>query len=134
MQTFFPSTLNFIDFHRRSIYRYHRLIQFIGVFLLCFSASLANAVVLDELYDVEVPVVDQNSKTRNSAFSQGLKEVLIRVTGDSKILTLIKMPRAASYVKQFQYRDFDSAQKKPENDVSDSSQNKKIQDLFASRI
>lgn len=84
----------------------------LGLFL-CVLLPLANAAVVDNLYAVEIPVVDQNANTRNGAFKHGLKEVLIRVTGDRNIFSMIKLPRASSYVKQYQYHELEKVNKTP---------------------
>lgn len=82
-----------------------------GILFLFMMMPQAHAVVVEDLYAVEIPVVDQNAGTRRAAFNQGLKDVLIRVTGDGSVFSLIKLPRSSSYVKQFQYRELDKQSK-----------------------
>lgn len=80
------------------------------VLVLLFTALPAlplHAEVIETLYEVEMPVVDQDAKTRREAFDAGLKEVLIRITGDRNIFSLIKLPYSASYVKQYRYSGLD---------------------------
>jgi hypothetical protein len=61
------------------------------------------AVVVEGLFDVEIPVPDETRSIRQAAFADGLGEVLIRVSGDRGILQKIKLPSANAYVKQFRY-------------------------------
>jgi hypothetical protein len=63
----------------------------------------ASAVVVKNLYDVEFPVPDQGSQVRSAAFSKGLEQVLIRVSGNRSIMQDINPGSAASYVQQFSY-------------------------------
>lgn len=61
-------------------------------------ADLSNA-----LYDVDVLVANEDGDTRGRAFSQGLDEVFIRISGDSIVMDKLKRPEASRYVKQFSY-------------------------------
>jgi len=90
-----------------------------SMLLLLMVITQTHAAVVESLYEVEVPVVDQDAGTQRAAFNQGLKEVLIRVTGDRNIFSLIKLPRSASYVKQFQYREFENKDIRAENQSND---------------
>ncbi|MBL4585264.1 MAG: DUF2066 domain-containing protein [Pseudomonadales bacterium] len=60
------------------------------------------------LYSAELPVADQQPKTRQHAIKKGLQQVLARVTGDTNIAskpgvaTMIK--QAERYITQFSYR------------------------------
>ncbi|MCW8830182.1 MAG: DUF2066 domain-containing protein [Gammaproteobacteria bacterium] len=63
----------------------------------------ASAVVIEDLFEVEMPVLDETKAIRQAALDDGLIEVLIRVSGDSKVLEKVKAPAASSYVKQFRY-------------------------------
>jgi len=84
----------------------------------------ADAAVYEDLYEVEIPVIDQTASTRRAAFDKGLSQVLVRVTGDRNIFSLIKLPRSSSYVKQFLYRETRTAPEPPaaENAVSPPAQ------------
>jgi hypothetical protein len=55
------------------------------------------------LYDVEFPVPDQSSTVRSAAFSKGLEQVLVRVSGSRSVLQNVNPEKAAFYVQQFSY-------------------------------
>lgn len=55
------------------------------------------------LYDVDVLVVDESPAVRLQAFAQGMKEILIRISGDSIVMDKLKPPAPSRYVKQFSY-------------------------------
>ncbi|MDH5611468.1 MAG: DUF2066 domain-containing protein [Gammaproteobacteria bacterium] len=63
----------------------------------------ASAVVVEGLFEVEMPVLDESKEIRRAAQDDGLVEVLVRVSGDSHILEKIEAPAANSYVQQFEY-------------------------------
>ena len=50
-----------------------------------------------------MPILDESKAIRRAALDDGLVEVLIRVSGDSKILEKITAPASSSYVKRFEY-------------------------------
>ena len=79
----------------------------IGVFLVSLLALMAQstafAVVVDGLFEVEISVPDESKAIRRVALSDGLAEVLVRVSGDRNILQKLKPPSASAYVKQFRY-------------------------------
>ena len=81
-----------------------------SIFLLMMIPQ-THAAVVEGLYEVEIPLVGQSVNARRAAFNQGLKEVLIRVTGDGHIFSLIKLPSSSSYVKQYQYRELERKNK-----------------------
>lgn len=66
-------------------------------------SSPVQAVVVEDLFEVEIPVPDESNSSRHVALSDGLAEVLVRVSGDSHILQRIKPPSPGVYVKQFRY-------------------------------
>ncbi len=72
----------------------------------------ASAVVVDELFEVKIPVLDESKEIRQTALDDGLIEVLIRVSGDSHILEKIEAPAANSYVKRYEYMAVQSTSKK----------------------
>ena len=112
-------------FSQRVVYRYCIVISSL-LTLLFAMASQTHADVVESLYEVEIPIVDQKVKTRRAVFNQGLREVLIRVTGDSNIFSLIKLPSSSSsYVKQFQYHDFEKEDKARFIENADASSNVK---------
>ncbi|MES0327202.1 MAG: DUF2066 domain-containing protein [Gammaproteobacteria bacterium] len=63
----------------------------------------ASAVVVEDLFEVKIPVLDESKEIRQTAQDDGLIEVLIRVSGDSNILEKIEAPVANSYVKRYEY-------------------------------
>ena len=76
------------------------------LFLLWISVLApltASAVVVEGLFEVKMPVLDESKAIRRAALDDGLIEVLIRVSGDSNILEKIKAPAAGSYVKRYEY-------------------------------
>lgn len=76
------------------------------LWLFCFlllTPLTASAVVVEGLFEVEMPVLDESKAIRRAALDDGLIEVLIRVSGDSNILERIKAPVGNSYVKRFEY-------------------------------
>ena len=74
------------------------------VFLVSFLLpSTVAAVEIDDLFEVEMPILDETKAIRRAALDDGLIEVLIRVSGDSKILEKIAAPASGSYVKRFEY-------------------------------
>lgn len=81
---------------------------FIFVTLL-FSFNHAIADHGDSLYEVDIPVVDESSGVRMTAFRQGLDEVFVRISGDSIIMNKLKRPAATTYVKQFIYEPLEDA-------------------------
>ena len=65
------------------------------------------AVVIEELYTIELPVADQTTSLRLEAFAEAFKLVVIKVSGSDDALRspAFKRPmqRSARYVKQFRY-------------------------------
>ena len=115
---------NISCFSQRVITRYIILLPSLLALLFAMSSQI-HAEVVENLYVVEIPIVDQAQGTRKDAFNQGLREVLIRVTGDSAIFSLIKLPSSSSYVKQFQYRELSKAYKTKVSENPDISSNEK---------
>ena len=97
------------NFTHQVIFRYGSNTLGLLALLVFLLLPQSYAAVVEDLYEVEIPVVDQSEATRRAAFNRGLREVLIRVTGDSKIFSLIKRPYSSPYVKQFQYRELDKS-------------------------
>ena len=71
--------------------------------MLSLAPMLVSAVVVENLFEVDMPVLDENRAIRDAALDDGLIEVLIRVSGDSDILKKISAPSAGNYVQQFEY-------------------------------
>ena len=55
------------------------------------------------MFDVEVRVPDQSRVVQDAAFTKGLQQVLVRLSGDSRVLQKLKLPPAGRYVRQFRY-------------------------------
>jgi len=78
-------------------------------FLLIWITSWqnVNAAVINDLYDAKIPVDDQSEQTQNNAFSLGLKQVLIKVRGNSDLLMDQKIKqtitRATRFVRSYSY-------------------------------
>ena len=71
------------------------------VAVLCPATTFA--VVVEGLFDVEIPVPDETRSIRQAAFADGLGEVLVRISGDRGVLQKLKLPSVNAYVKQFSY-------------------------------
>ena len=67
----------------------------------------AGAVIVEDLFTVELPVADQTTALRLESFSQAFKQVVIKVSGSDDALNspAFQRPieRSARYVKQFRY-------------------------------
>jgi len=72
-----------------------------GLLLASLSFAL-HAAAVQNMYEVSLPVTDQNQDSRRAAFETGFTEVLVRVSGSSK-LPGINLAQAASYVQQYRY-------------------------------
>ena len=68
-----------------------------------FAPATASAAVVEGLFEVDMPILDESKAIRRAALDDGLVEVLIRVSGDSKILEKLKAPSSVNYVQQFGY-------------------------------
>ena len=85
------------------------LLRVLLLFLALVASMQSHAVVVANLYNVEIPVTDQSTKTRNDAFAVGLDEVLIRASGNHAVLDQIRTASASAYVQQFLYKELDAA-------------------------
>ena len=74
------------------------------LFALIFPLKSSFAGQNLNLYDVTLPVADESALSRNQAFAEGLRQVFIRLSGDSIIATKLKLPAASAYVKQYSYQ------------------------------
>ncbi len=92
------------------------VLAILSLFLLLIPVKNLLAAANIHLYDVTMPVVDESTAVRSTAFSRGLEEVFIRLSGDSRIASSLKMPSAGSYVKQYSYK----ANDKP--DINDNGE------------
>lgn len=73
------------------------------VLLSALYTQTTFAVVVQGLFEVEIPVPDETRPIRQAALADGLAEVLVRISGDRGILQKINPPSANAYVKQFRY-------------------------------
>lgn len=73
------------------------------------SSGYAHATELDDLYSAKAIVTGQGEKNRQSGFRDCLERVLVRVSGDQRLLRKPEMTgllaRAGSFVTRFSYRD-----------------------------
>ncbi len=91
-----------------------RLIPYMLCTLACcggFWASLAQAVVIKDLYEALVPVETQSRAERKVALTTGLIEVLTRVSGQTLIVSedpenplVMAVQNSTRYTRQFRYR------------------------------
>ena len=79
--------------------------------LLC--AAVVHALPTEELYSARVQVADHSPAARVPALANGLARVLVKVTGDSRILRRSEvrnsLGRADSLMSEFGYFNFDDA-------------------------
>ena len=78
------------------------------ILLLTAASAHAEAPVEGSLFDVVVLVPDESSAVQRGAFTKGLQQVLIRLSGDSQVLGKLKLPPATRYVKQYRYDKLDA--------------------------
>jgi len=86
-----------------------KLLKFLVLATALFALlpSAARAVLVEDLFSVELPVADQTTSLRLEAFSAAFKQVIIKVSGSDDALQspAFKRPieNSARYVKQFRY-------------------------------
>jgi len=83
-----------------------KLLRLLPVLIVaCYSS--AGAVIVEDLYTVELPVADQTTSLRLESFNEAFKQVLIKVSGSDDALRdpafARPLERSARYVKQFRY-------------------------------
>lgn len=77
--------------------------------LLALAGALrpAAAVVVEDLFTIELPVADQTTALRLEAFSEAFRQVIVKVSGSDDALLSPAFERpiqgSARYVKQFRY-------------------------------
>lgn len=80
---------------------------------LFFHFPAAQAVVVDGLYEAEVPMPEQSANSRITGITDALRIVLVKLTGDSGVVSRYGMANlffdAEQHVQQFEYRSRDSA-------------------------
>lgn len=86
------------------------LLVIILAWLICWQS--VNAAVIDDLYDAKIAVDEQSEWTQNNAFSLALKQVLIKVRGNSDLLTSPKiksaLTKATRFVRSYSYNKQES--------------------------
>lgn len=84
----------------------HKLLALLSVLLGMVSLP-ANAVTVEDLFTVELPVADQTTGLRLESFSQAFRQVVVKVSGSDDALRSPALERpiesSARYVKQFRY-------------------------------
>ena len=69
--------------------------------------TVARAVVVEDLYTIDLPVADQTTSLRLEVFSEAFRQVVIKVSGSDDALRSPAFERpvekSARYVKQFRY-------------------------------
>ena len=103
--------------HRASLSRPALLLLILSLFLLLTPAKPVRADHRFDLHDVNLYVVDESDAERQRAFARGLREVFVRLSGDSLIATRLKLPAPASYVKQYSYQPVEQTQINEEGEV-----------------
>lgn len=85
-----------------------KLLKVLPMLLVLACASRpAAAVIVEDLFTVELPVADQTTSLRLETFSQAFRQVVVKVSGSDDALRsqAFERPisRSARYVKQFRY-------------------------------
>lgn len=55
------------------------------------------------MYEIKLPVRSQDKQIRRAAFEQAFIEVLVRVSGNSEVVTELNIKAASKYVQQYRY-------------------------------
>jgi len=74
--------------------------RIIFIFLL---PIVTQAAVVEHMFEVSLPVVNQDKDIRKAAFEQGFIEVLARVSGSSIAAAQLDVSTASRYVQQYRY-------------------------------
>ena len=76
-----------------------------ALMVACYSS--AGAVIVEDLYTVELPIADQTTSLRLDSFNEAFKQVLVKISGSDDPLKdpafARPIERSARYVKQFRY-------------------------------
>jgi len=88
--------------------------KYIKLYLCTLSliASFAtHAVILDSIFEAQVPVSSQSTKERQQVLERALEQVLVKVSGNQgvKTLNLTSSTQAASLVQQYSYQKINTA-------------------------
>src|SRR5262252_1596173 len=77
--------------------------------LLVLTWGVAKAANLDDLYQAQTTVTGQGEANRVVGFAQCLEDVLVKVSGDPRLIgdpAVAEMAgRAGSFVREFRYHD-----------------------------
>lgn len=80
------------------------------IFLIFLSSTWTQstlAVVVEQMYEVSLPVVSQEKDIRQAAFEQAFIEVLVRISGNSAIAAQLDIKQARNYIQQYRYLALD---------------------------
>ena len=79
--------------------------------LLLMASFAINAVVLDSIFEAQVPVSSQSTKERQQVLVDALEQVLVKVSGNTgiKTLDLTSNVDAASLMQQYSYQSVTAA-------------------------
>lgn len=83
--------------------------RFLFILSLLVLSSPLHAVVINDLYQAEVPVPDQSDASQKAGLEKAMLEVLVKLTGDRNIQGrpvaeyLLKQPE--KYLQQYKYRN-----------------------------
>ncbi|MSP52796.1 MAG: DUF2066 domain-containing protein [Gammaproteobacteria bacterium] len=81
--------------------------------LICFSLLMlmgiaSKAAVVPNLYNAQIPVASQNSSDRPAAIKEAYQSVLIKVTGNGKVMQNARIrtnaAQAETYIQQYSYQ------------------------------
>ncbi len=85
----------------------YRIFYLLLISLGSLVNTVAQAVIVEDLYTIELPVADQTTSLRLEVFSEAFKQVVIKVSGSDDALGSLALARpvehSARYVKQFTY-------------------------------
>lgn len=83
-----------------------KLLPFLILFLL---STNANAVIVGNLYEAEIPVPDQSTDSQQQGLQKAMQEVLVKLTGDRNVLGReVLQPLVANpvnYVQQYEFHN-----------------------------
>ena len=65
--------------------------------------AISQATIVKRMYEVNLPVLSQDKKIQRAAFEQAFIEVLVRVSGNSEVVTELNIKSASKYVQQYRY-------------------------------
>jgi hypothetical protein len=86
------------------------LLVFLFVWLVSWQS--VKAAVVDDLYDAKIAVNDQSQMAQNNGFSLALKQVLVKVRGNSDLLANPKiksaLTKATRFVRSYSYEKQES--------------------------